>query len=555
MRRLPLLVLMLLTGVAPADAAAGSHCPQRATCHRVSVPLDRTGRVAGDIRLHVAVRRARQPRRAPVLVLSGGPGQASVGGFGGWRADLGARVLAARDLIAFDARGTGRSGALNCPAMQRSAIPRDTTAAEECAARLGEARRFYTTIDQAEDIEAVRARLGAEKLALYGISYGTRVALTYARLHPDRVESLSLDSVVPAEGPSALSQEILGAMPRILGNRLGVIGSLVSRVRATPAVGVALDARGKRHRTTAHPASIFDVLLAGDFNPVLRQALPAAIAAIDAGDPAPLMRLVRAATEGERLPPRPSQFSAGLYAATSCGEIAFPWAPDASPAERARAAADAAGRAPAPAPFSAEDVPTLDWIALCLRWPLTPGPRPLPPGMPDVPALILSGEADLRTPLEDARRVQAQLPRARLLSVRGLGHSVVGGDPSRCARRALRAFLLARPVPASCPRARTGFERGVQVPPRRFSGRLADRVLNTLRDAELSLAVSPSGQAAGGLRAGTVRYSIGALHRLRGYEYVPGLRVTTRGRTVRAVGPGRSRATFVVRGRRLVRVR
>ena len=555
MRRTPLLALLLLTGLVPADATAQVRCPKVATCQAVTVPLDRTGRTDATVDLHVAVVQPRRARRAPVLVLSGGPGQPSVASVRGWIADLGRTVLAERGLIAFDARGSGGSDVISCPAMQRTAIPRDTAAAEACAVKLGESRRFYTTIDQAEDIEAVRAKLGVPKLALYGISFGTKVAQTYARLHPDRVESLALDSAVPAEGASALSQEILGAMPRVLGGQLGRIQRLVSLLRSAPAVGVAFDPRGRGHRTTAYPAAIFDVLLAGDFNPVLRQALPAAISALVAGDEAPLMRLIYNAQEGERLPPRSTDFSAGLYAATSCEEIAFPWAPNASFAERARAAREAATRAGALGPFAAEDILTLDWIPLCLRWPRTPGPRALPAATPDVPALILNGREDLRTPLEEARAVQATLPSSRLLSIRGVGHSVVGTDPSGCARRALRAFLRARAIPSSCPAARTGFERGIKVPPRRYSGPLAKAVLETLLDAELALALSPTGEVAGGLRGGTVRYSEGPLHRMRNYQYVPGLRVSARGRTIRAVGPGRSRATFVVRDRRIVRVR
>ena len=563
MRRTSLLALLVLTGFAPADATAQSRCPKGASCQTVTVPLDRSGAVAGTVGLRVAVRKARSAKGAPVMVLAGGPGQANVANWGGWVWDLGAKVMAERDVIAFDPRGTGRSGALNCPAMQRTVIPRDTAAAEACAVRLGERRRFYTTIDQAEDIEAVRAQLGVDKLTLYGISYGTKVAQTYARLHPDRVESLVLDSIVDADGMSALSQEILGAMPRVLGDDLDLVTELVNSVRTKPAVGVAIDERGKRHRTTAYPASIFDVLLAADFNPAARQVLPSAIEAVQNGDPAPLMRIIRSAQQTERLPPRASIFSAGLYAATSCQEIAFPWSPDAPPSERIRTAREAAAKAPSLAPFNADDVLTLDWVPLCLRWPNTPGPRPLPAAMPDVPALLLSGRADLRTPVEEARKVQGQLPRSRLLTIHGVGHSVVGTDPRRCARRALRAFLRGTAVPRTCPRAKTGYEGGAPVPPRSINrlrpldapgraGRTVRAIVDTIQDSFLALQLSPTGDAAGGLRAGYVRYHPRELIRLHGYEYVPGVRVTIRGRRVTVTGRSAARGTLRLTGGRLV---
>ena len=50
-------------------------------------------------------------------------------------------------------------------------------------------------------MEAIRAELGAEKLTLFGISYGTELAIAYARAYPDRVERLILDSVVDADDP------------------------------------------------------------------------------------------------------------------------------------------------------------------------------------------------------------------------------------------------------------------------------------------------------------------------------------------------------------------
>ena len=39
--------------------------------------------------------------------------------------------------------------------------------------------------------------------------------------------------------------------------------------------------------------------------------------------------------------------------------------------------------------------------------------------------------------------------------VPGVGHAVVGGDPSRCGIRRLFAFLRGRPAAAACPRVPT----------------------------------------------------------------------------------------------------
>lgn len=541
------MLVTLAEMLALALSVAAAACPSGAECRTVTVPLDRSGQVPGSVRLAVARTGPRRPRRPPVLALTGGPGQSARDFLNLYAVELGASVLRERGVVAFDARGSGASGAIDCPELQRAAIPRDTAAAEACARRLGERRRFYTAVDHAEDIEAVRAALDIPKLSLLGISYGTKVALVYARLYPHRVDRLVLDSVVPVEGASALSQEVLGAVSRVLGRRLPAITALVDRVRAAPVTGPAYDARGRPRTTTVDPNAIFDILLEADFNPVLRQALPAAV-----GDDASLLRLAHAARESARTPRRPAEFSAGLYAAASCEEIAFPWSSAAPVQERIERARAAAAAAPLRAPFAAEDLLGVDWIALCLRWPVTPGPRPLPPP-PDVPALLLAGRGDVRTPLEDARRVAAGMPRARVVSFRGIGHSVLGS--SSCAQRHVRAFLRGRRETRACPRVRTGFERGARRPPLALSGSEPRRTLRalamTLEDADLALALGPSGDGAGGLRGGSVRFTTRGLHRLRGYEYVPGIRVTTRGNRIRVTGPRAARGTVVVRGGRL----
>ena len=96
-----------------------------------------------------------------------------------------------------DQRGTGASGLLRCPAFERRLAVSFATPAGACGRSLGPRRSFYTSADSAEDIEAMRVRLRAPALALYGVCYGTRVALEYLRRHPERVERLLLDSPIP----------------------------------------------------------------------------------------------------------------------------------------------------------------------------------------------------------------------------------------------------------------------------------------------------------------------------------------------------------------------
>ena len=88
----------------------------------------------------------------------------------------------------------------------------ETALAAECAASLGPQRDFYSTHEHAEDLEAVRQALGVDKVALWGTSYGTKLALAYALAHPDHVDRLLLDSVVPPER-DPYETSVLQALP------------------------------------------------------------------------------------------------------------------------------------------------------------------------------------------------------------------------------------------------------------------------------------------------------------------------------------------------------
>src|SRR3954447_24722823 len=131
----------------PASASAGLRFERcaggRAHCATLRVPLDRRGETAGTIPL--AIERLDSPRSRPTLVyLSGGPGGA---GIEEMRAvlPLVPRVAMRYRVVGFDQRGTGRSGLLRCPALERDVRLRSGSAAEDCAKRLGPARRHYTT--------------------------------------------------------------------------------------------------------------------------------------------------------------------------------------------------------------------------------------------------------------------------------------------------------------------------------------------------------------------------------------------------------------------------
>jgi pimeloyl-ACP methyl ester carboxylesterase len=586
--RRPLLVTLasLALGVGAADTASAAFSPcsrgSRVLCDRVSVPLDRSGAVAGQVSL--AVQRVRPPGRSrgTVVALAGGPGQPAIAHRSSF-ADMLGPVLRERELVVFDQRGTGRSGLLRCSRLERAAPSDLTAAAGECAARLGAARSHYTTRDSVADLEAVRAALGAERISLYGVSYGTKVALAYALAHPGRVERLVLDSAVPLDGPDPFSLTTFGAIRRVLAatcarrrcpgitpDLLGDVARLAARLRAAPLRGTFVGSRGQRRARTLGASDLLGLVLSADLDPALLPALPAAVRSALAADAAPVLRLAGRAEA--TAPDDPREFSAALYAATLCEEAPLPWERGAWPVERSAQAAARAAAIPegAFAPFDRAAALDLGPVPLCLGWPVAPVAPALAGSTPAVPALVLAGSRDLRTPVADAQRVARALPGARLLTVTGVGHSVLGASLSECPRRAVARFLAGRSPAPRCRGDVTG-EPVVDallallrpethpIPPRRLSdvarlpgvpgarrSRTAAAAMLTFVDAFSSLFAALATEdgasvSVGGLRGGYAVADENGIA-LRRFVYVPGVTVS-------------GRVSFAARGGDFVRLR
>jgi pimeloyl-ACP methyl ester carboxylesterase len=554
-------LLAVLAVAAPAGAAqrtqptssAGTgwrSCPEAdgPRCTTVRVPLDRTGAVPGHVDLHVARVAFARERGSFLMYLSGGPGGAGVYEMVDVLFEL-PRLAREYTVIGFDQRGTGASGLLRCRELERDGRLRSTAAAEKCARRLGPKRAFYTTPDTVADMEAIRRAVGAPKLTLFGISYGTELALEYAREHPDRVERLILDSVVDPDesdpfglaGFRAMGPSLASLCPdgcRALSAGPGAdLTALTAKLRAAPLRGSWFDRRGRRHTGTVEPIKIADLLYDADYDPALRAGVPMAVrAALDNDDAAPLLRLL-AASRAYSVPFDPRDFSAARYA-TVCEETPLPW-PRGTPLDaRFGVARDRALALPgsAFAPFDAE-VAYADEIDLCLRWP-DPGqpPRAIGGAYPAVPALILQGQEDLRTPPEVSAHVATLIPGTQRVTVPGVGHAIIGADPSGCGRRQLLRFVAGEAVRSRCPRVPTDVPP-TGVPPASFAALapaagLDGRVGRTVSALDATLdfldfALSPAlglRSGGGGLRGGSYRLSPELS--LRGFAVVPGVRVS-----------------------------
>jgi pimeloyl-ACP methyl ester carboxylesterase len=580
MRVRPLVVAVTtLAALATAIPAHAQPTLQPRTCERglakgtkcstLTVPLDRTGATPGTIALPVRVLRAKGsgPRRGPLMMLAGGPGQAGIADAD--YNELFAELAPGYDLVSFDQRGTGAS-ALRCPALQDQVTEPGTDPVDgaadlitrqfgACAVQLGDARNFYTSAASAADIDDLRAALGVEQITLGGTSYGTWVTQVYARMFPTRVQRLVFDSVVGPEGVTGIALSEYAGARRVVRDQcdgsacrgitrdpVGDTTKLAKKLDATAMRGRLVLPNGRVRRTAIggpkEPGTVSSVLYAGDLDPYVRAAFPAAVASALRGDAALLMRIA-AAAGGDDDGDDPKEYSIGLYAATTCAESVLPW-PATAPADQRRAALDAAIAAiPADrlAPWNPTTVRASAALAGCLEWPGAAFAAAPTGPLPDVPALVLNGLDDVRTPVEDAEAVARLLPRSTVVRIPNQGHSTFRQE---CSRDAFARFLAGRTVSTrACRGKRTPDSvANVAVPPRSLSAvgprgdsaranaqRSAQAVRLSIRDAGLAVSLYDESPRAPGLRAGTaaVRETDDrAVLDLRNYGYVPGLRLT-----------------------------
>jgi pimeloyl-ACP methyl ester carboxylesterase len=415
-------------------------------CRRLSVRLDPAGRTPGRLTLAVAEYHRPGPARPAVLAFAGGPGGAAIPKAGKYRQIL-APLLARRDLVVFDQRGTGVSAPMSCPGIEgRASWP--PAAIARCGRRLGRRGRFSATADSAADAEAVRRALHIPRVVLYGVSYGTKTATDYARRYPRHVDAMVLDSVVVADTDplyrrsAAAAGRILDALcaeARCASDPVADLETLVAHMR-----GGVLRGRADGRPVRILEGEILNAIVEGEAS---RPRLPAALHAAAAGDLAPLEDALPDHVADVRDDAwSAAAFSATTYLATTCEDASFPWRRSASSAARRRAARRwlATQRDGDYGPFNHEVGRQYGVTGLCEAWPAA-GRLAVDPALPDVPALLLAGEVDALTPLEGAREVAAELPRARLVVVGGHDHVVLStAGPAAVALRAWARTLPGR---------------------------------------------------------------------------------------------------------------
>ncbi|WP_328413378.1 alpha/beta hydrolase [Streptomyces violaceus] len=187
-------------------------------CASVKVPLDYAKPQGKQITLALSrVPHTASTYQGPLLVNPGGPGGSGLSLASFVASSLPKEVAAQYDVIGFDPRGVGASKpALDCkpghfdpvrpdsvpsaPAIEKANLARAKSFAQACGKKYADVLPYINTVSAVKDMDSIRKALGAKKINYFGYSYGTYLGAVYAKLFPQRVRRLVLDSIVDPTG-------------------------------------------------------------------------------------------------------------------------------------------------------------------------------------------------------------------------------------------------------------------------------------------------------------------------------------------------------------------
>lgn len=378
-----------------------------ARCGTVLVPEDRQRPDARAIALNVivmpAVGKASLP---PLFDIEGGPGLPVTKNVA-FYATAGAAYRSGRDIVLVDQRGTGGSNPLHCPEFNKPEAAYSplfpASQVRECRRSLEQAADLtkYGTAEAVADLDAVRAALNYPQIDLFGLSYGTTVALRYLAAYPDRVRAAVLMGVSPASATPPKGHAMAGAR---------AMEKLINRCAKDQACATSFRPAEDIARARARLASIpnapseeifFEKLRSLMYQPTGSRQVPFILSRAAAGDLAPFYTATK--------PQGPDLFANGMHLSVICSEgVALM---DVT-AARWRAKATMFG-----------DYRLRQQQEACAEWPKAKVPADhLQPVRSNVPVLLVSGEMDPVTPPELADEVAKTLSNSRHIVIPASGH-------------------------------------------------------------------------------------------------------------------------------------
>lgn len=403
-----------------------------ARCGWLAVYEDRTAQSGRQIDLRVALLPAisRDPEPDPLFFLTGGPGQAATESFVSISFAF-EQLRRQRDIVLVDQRGTGQSHPLRCPEPERDSEEEDDAAptdadindwVQQCVATLDANLALYTTSIAMDDLDDVRAALGYEQINLYGVSYGTRAALTYLQRHPAHVRTIILDGVVPQDTALGLSvaADAQAALDLVFArcaadaacaasfpNLEAEFADLLTTLETTPVtLSFPHPRTGELSEVTMHKETVAVTVRLLSYAPETVALLPLLIHQAAQKEYTPLA--AQAMMVSENLAQLIAQ---GMNLSVICAEDAPFY--------------DAVGSSDAGDTYYGQfEVERIQ--SYCRTWPRSELPADFKrPVNSNTPALLLSGEVDPVTPPANGGRVAQTLPNSLHIIAPGQGHNVV----------------------------------------------------------------------------------------------------------------------------------
>jgi pimeloyl-ACP methyl ester carboxylesterase len=364
---------------------------------------------------------------APIVYLAGGPGGSGVATARGPRQPIFLALRAVADVIALDQRGTGLSNHIP-PCQAEAALDPGQVLSEAtltsyyrstleaCLPKwrsAGVATGGYTTVQSAEDIEDLRKALGARKLDLWSISYGTHLAMAAMRLHPRSFGRVVLASAEGMDQTVKLPAHLDATYARIDKivplDLAALMRSVHARYDAEPQSFTLVGPQGNRtFRTDSFPLR----MMAGFVpkNPDGIAQLVGAYRALDAGQTQALAPMIWGFFYKDRLTMGGMGELMDIASGVSDSRLAR---------VRAQARTGLLGTATNfPMPQLRGAVAGLDL-----------GDKFRREIRSNIPVLLISGDLDVRTPLEEQAEATAGLADKHQIIVRNGGHDLFEAHP------------------------------------------------------------------------------------------------------------------------------
>jgi pimeloyl-ACP methyl ester carboxylesterase len=439
---------------------------KEARCGRLLVPEDRARPGGRTISLSVAIVKsaAAQAKPDPIVWLAGGPGDDAITEI---PMALAGKLNADRDVIFMSQRGTYSAvPKLTCEQVDRWPektldMPYDAAATgtayldatvaclKEMAGKTSDLPA-YNTLESAADYDDLRTALHIDTWNVYGISYGTDLALTYVKTHPAGIRSVAIDGVFPPQIAGGVSSwasagEGINAVfaacraQAACSKRYGDIGAtfrrLVIEYEAAPkTVSVAVPGHAGKVKVKISGGMLLQWAVSPGTH--LAAKVPAAFYALAHGDPAPI-----ASTWAiPKLDPNGiGVLSNGLFYGVACAE----WVP-----YETEQSVVAAGRRAFPTfPMSIlRNAPNLPFMRQnCHVWNVPPAPPLVREATrSNLPTLVVNAQYDGQTAASFGALVARTLPNATVVTIPNIAHVAYGSpsaDANKCAYAIADSFF------------------------------------------------------------------------------------------------------------------